>query len=95
MELEWDEEKRRLTQELRGLDFADILHFDFDSAVTWEDERKSYGERRFNTTGFLDGVLCTFCWTPRGAKLRIISMRKINARERAAYFALKDGSSDP
>ncbi|WP_198598348.1 BrnT family toxin [Mangrovicella endophytica] len=35
--------------------------------------------------GYLDGVLCTFCWTMRGHRMRIIPMRKVNDRERRAY----------
>ncbi len=94
MELEWDEEKRKRTLDERGLDFADIARFDLDSIMTQMDDRRDYGEPRFNSTGYLDGVLCSFCWTPRNGRLRVISMRKINARERKVYEIQISRSSD-
>jgi uncharacterized protein len=94
MELEWDEVKRLQTLKERGLDFADIPNFDVGSLETNEDRRADYGEPRFNVAGFLEGVLCTYCWTPRGDKMRIISMRKINERERKSYKAAGGRPSD-
>lgn len=87
MDLEWDEDKRLKTLAERGLDFADVVNFDFDSVVTFEDLRSDYGEARFNSFGYLDGALCTFCWTMRGKKVRIVSMRKANDREQKKYEA--------
>lgn len=87
MELEWDEEKRLQVLVERGLDFADVDKFDPDSLQTSEDRRHDYGEVRFNTFGYLDGTLCTYCWTLRNGRKRIISMRKANDRERKAYEA--------
>ena len=94
MELEWDETKRQDTLRERRLDFADADRFDTDSLQTFEDRRFEYGEQRFNTYGFLDGVLCTYCWTPRGSKTRIISMRRANDRERKSYEA-RQNSRNP
>ena len=94
MELEWDEVKRLETLRVRGLDFADVANFDADSLETNEDRRADYGELRFNVVGFLEGVLCTYCWTPRGDKMRIISMRKINERERKGYKGASGRPSD-
>lgn len=87
MELEWDEDKRQLTLRERGLDFADVARFDPESVRTRPDLRREYGEPRYNSIGYLDGRLCTFCWTPRDGKVRIISLRRANAREREAYEA--------
>jgi uncharacterized protein len=87
MELEWDEAKRQDTLSERKLDFADVDRFDPVSLQTFEDSRLDYGEQRFNTYGHLDGVLCTYCWTLRGNRTRIISMRKANDRERKSYEA--------
>lgn len=87
MELEWDEEKRVSALMERGLDFADVLAISPAGQVTIPDLRRDYGELRFNTYGFLRGALCSFCWTPRDNRIRIISMRKANARERKKYQA--------
>lgn len=85
MELEWDEEKRQRTLIERHLDFADVVRFDFASAITIPDLRMNYGEERFNATGYLDGVLCSLCWTMRNENFRVISLRKANAREHKKY----------
>jgi uncharacterized protein len=94
MELEWDEEKRQRNHRERGLDFADVIYFDPTSVVTIVDDRRDYGEIGYDSTGSLDGVLCSFCWTPRDGKLRIISLRKINDRERKVCERAKPRSSD-
>jgi uncharacterized DUF497 family protein len=94
MELEWDEEKRQRTLSERGLDFADIARFEPDSVITYQDHRRDYGEPRFISVGYLDSVLRSFCWTPRNGKVRIISMRNINARERKIYESNTYRSSD-
>ncbi|HET7413861.1 MAG TPA: BrnT family toxin [Pararhizobium sp.] len=85
MELEWDENKRKQTLEERGLDFADVIRFEFEQAMTLPDRRKDYGEERFNSMGYLDGVLCNVCWTTRNGRFRVISLRKCNERERTKY----------
>ncbi|TCQ29694.1 BrnT family toxin [Rhizobium sp. PP-CC-3G-465] len=94
MELEWDEEKRQRTLRERGLDFADAVYFDRESIVIDLDTRRDYGEIRYNLTGYLDGVLCRLCWTPRNGRMRIISMRKINDREREVYEKGKSQAPD-
>jgi uncharacterized protein len=94
MELEWDEEKRQATLRERGLDFADVVYFDPQTVLIDVDTRRDYGEVRYNLIGSLDGVLCRVCWTPRQGKMRIISMRKINDRERKVYERVKPRAPD-
>ena len=90
MDLEWDDDKRQDALVNRGLDFARFAYVDRDSLRTWPDLRGDYGETRFISYGYLDGRLHTFCWTPRGENIRIISMRKANERERKRYDEGKD-----
>ena len=85
MDLEWDEEKRQRNLWERGIDFADVANFDPETVITVPDLRADYNERRFNSYGFLNGILCCFCWTPRNGRIRVISLRKINDRERKVY----------
>lgn len=87
MELEWDEEKRQRNLRERGLDFADVVRFEFAMAITEQDRRRDYGEARFNSWGYLDGVFCSLCWTMRNDAFRVISLRKCNDRERKKYTA--------
>ena len=46
-----------------------------------EDARDYDGERRFNSTGFLDTAIVTICHTEAEAEIRIISMRKAEPHE--------------
>jgi uncharacterized DUF497 family protein len=85
MEFEWDEEKRRRALDERGLDFADVVHFDLRNANVFEDERKEYGERRFIAFGYLFGRLCCLVFTQRESRMRILSLRKANEREKRKY----------
>ena len=85
MELEWDEASGSGTLIERNLDFADVAWFEPETVRTVIDSRRDYGEVRYNSTGYLEGRLCTFCWTPRNGKVRVISLRKANAREREEY----------
>lgn len=84
-EIESDPSKRAMTLAQRGLDMEragevfDLPH------LTIPDQRKHYGEDRFVTVGHLDGRMVVLAWTWRGLNIRIISMRKANAREQARY----------
>jgi uncharacterized DUF497 family protein len=85
MELEWNEAKRQVTREQRGLDFADLVKFDWDTAMVAPDMRQDYGESRSIAFGFVDLRLICLVYTMRENTLRIISMRKANSRERKIY----------
>jgi uncharacterized protein len=85
MELEWDEDKRQKALRERGLDFADVVSFEFETASTVMDNRIEYGERRLVSTGYLNGRLCVLCWTMRAGTIRVISLRKANEREQKTY----------
>ena len=88
---EWDEAKARLNLQKHGLSFevAREVFEDF-YAYEWADERKDYGEERFNITGMVRGRLITVTYTIRETKLRIISARKAEPRERRCYHEQKD-----
>ncbi|OYW30336.1 MAG: hypothetical protein B7Z44_01360 [Caulobacter sp. 12-67-6] len=85
MEIEHDAEKRALTLEHRGLDFAQAGQVFEGLTLTLEDDRVDYGEPRYQTIGRLGRKTVMVVWTPRGSARRIISMRECNAREREAY----------
>ena len=89
MELEWDEVKRQWNKDNRGLDFADVQQFDQDPVVTIADKRRDYGEVRYNSFGYLRGEFCTYCFTWRENRMRIISLRRANDREFQNYQVLK------
>ncbi len=81
----FDPAKRDWTFENRGLAFEDAEIVFAGPVLTVEDTREDYGERRFQTVGFLEGRMVMVVWTPRGEDTHIISMRKCNDREQARY----------
>ena len=86
MRIEFDPAKRDVTISARGLDMADAAEVWDGPHLTFEDDRKAYGEPRFITLGRMaDRRLVFVAWTPRGHACRIISMRKANDRENRRY----------
>lgn len=82
---EWDEKKCRENPQKHGLSFEDVdLVFNGDT-ITFRDDRIDYGEKRYITLGALTGRVVVIVHTLRGETIRIISMRKANAREKKIY----------
>lgn len=90
MKIEWDEKKRNQTLVERGLDFADVAHFDWGSSIYSEDQRHDYGETRYVAFGFIDQTLVCLAYTIRQEALRVISLRKASAKERKLYESATD-----
>jgi uncharacterized DUF497 family protein len=84
---EWDETKRASNLAKHGLDFNEIARLDWGACVTGPDTRNDYGEARLIAVGPMDGRICAVVYTQRGSMRRIISLRKANRREQAAYLA--------
>ena len=78
---EWDERKRRANLEKHGLDFDDVRRFEWETAVTFVDDRRDYGEARYRAYGYLDGRVCAVAFTVRGETVRVISLRRTRPRE--------------
>jgi uncharacterized DUF497 family protein len=87
VEIAFDPAKRAKTLAERGLDFADAASVFAGVTLTLLDDRRDYGEPRYQTYGLLGRRLVMVVWTPRGAIRHVISMRKCNAREKAHYQA--------
>ena len=87
MDTTFDETKRKLTLENRGIDFADAWVVFEGITLTVEDDRFDYGEVRYQTIGRLHRSTVMVVWTQRGRARHIISMRKCNAKERRLYEA--------
>ncbi len=69
----------------RGLDFADAeAVFDGD-VCTVTDDRRDYGEVRFQTAGYLRGRFVMLIWTHRNGARHVISMRFGHAKEEQRY----------
>lgn len=80
----WDESKRRRNLRDHGVDFADLGDFFDGDLLTREDVRDSYGERRYQSIGLVNGVVLFVVWTPRGKEgdiPHLISARKAETHE--------------
>lgn len=82
---EWNDNKLALNLENHQLHFASAEQFDWTNAVIESDGRKDYGEPRFIAYGLIEDRLYCLVFTPRGSKIRIISLRKANRREVKRY----------
>jgi uncharacterized DUF497 family protein len=84
---DWDEAKRIENLDKHGIDFLAVSEFDWSEAIIVADDRRDYGETRLRAYALLHGRLCAIVYTRRTDARRIISFRKANRREQAAYFA--------
>ena len=85
MELEFDEAKSAKNREERGIGFERFGDIDFDAAITTADTRTEYGEPRLRVWAPIDGRLHVAVITPRGERIRVISLRRANKREELTY----------
>ncbi|MEL6442543.1 MAG: BrnT family toxin [Cyanobacteria bacterium J06621_8] len=84
---EWDADKNQKNVEKHGIDFETAKRI-FDSPiVSRRDERKDYNEIRYVSIGVIDQVaLIVVVHTNRQGRIRIISARPANRRERRIYY---------
>ena len=85
MPFEWDEGKRAINLIKHGVDFAEIISFQLDTARVETQMRD--GEVRFRATGYMDERLHVLVFTLRGDNFRIISMRRANRQEESRHAA--------
>lgn len=86
MNFEWDEAKSEACFTQRGFDFAYPARAFFDpKRIVHVDNRRSYGEERYQLMGIVELRLFVVVYTPRKDALRIISARKANQREVKHY----------
>lgn len=83
--MEFDAAKNAANIAKHGVSFEEISLFEWESAATERDTRRRYGELRLISYGMVKGRLHVLVWTPRNGKIRPISFRKANARERSHY----------
>ena len=84
---EWDETKRRRNLSKHGIDFVDAVRVFAGLTISALDERRDYGEERFVTLGFLEGVVIYVAHTDGGDVIRVISMRKATKNETSIYLS--------
>lgn len=86
---EWDERKAAANFAKHHVRFEAVHQFEWETSVEFEDDREDYGEQRMVAIGWIDGVLHTLTYTWRGAKVRVISLRKSDRPEQGTYARAK------
>lgn len=85
VQISFDPAKSELNAAERGLPFDLAAEFDFETALIGEDDRRDYGETRWLAFGMIGDRLHALCFTPTSAGIRVISLRKANAKEVRRY----------
>ena len=92
MDFEWDTSKNQSNVIKHGIDFEQAKKvFEDPNLLTYEDTRRQYGETRKVSIGRLllttrqRIIIAVVVHTDRQGKIRIISARKANRRERRIY----------
>lgn len=85
MKYEWDPVKAEGNVLKHGVSFEAVDGFDWDRATIMEDRRQDYDEPRFIAVGAIEHRLHVLVFTPRGARIRVISLRKANEREKLRH----------
>jgi len=81
----FDASKSDRNRLLRGIDFATVEDFQWDSALILQDLRQDYFEDRFQALGFIGEHLHMLVFTPRERLIHVISLRRANQRERKRH----------
>ena len=89
MRYEWNEGKRAANLAKHDVDFGKAEDFDWSSAIEARDHRFDYGEERWIALGMIGSRLHVLVYTIRGGSIRLISLRRANAREREHYEKTK------
>ena len=79
--------KRITNPRKHGIDFCDAPRIFGGFTLTAEDDRESYGERRFLTLALLEEQVVSIAHTEREEDIRIISIRKATKHEARYYFS--------
>lgn len=85
MKLVWNEDKRQLTIEERGVDFLYAALIFEGETLTREDNRENYGEVRFVSLGLVDDVPYVVVYTERDGETRLITAWKGGRKDYEKY----------
>jgi hypothetical protein len=85
MHIAFDPAKDATNVAKHGVSLALAAQLEWDSAVVWPDERRSYGEARQCALALLGERLFFVAFVDRADGRRVISLRKANNREVRRY----------
>ena len=81
----FDPAKNEVNIAKHEVSLALAAEFEWDTAVTWPDTRKDYGEARVACLGYAGLRIYAMVFVDRMNERRIISLRKANRREVERY----------
>lgn len=81
LDYEWNPAKATQNMAKHGVPFEAVNGFDWRTAIEVEDTRYDYGETRMQALGKIEGRYHVLVYTLRGARIRVISLRKANRKE--------------
>jgi len=84
-EFEFDPKKDAVNRAKHGVALGRATEFDWSDARIKPDTRRDYGEPRYLATGRIGNRLHVMVFTQRGEVVRVINLRKANARERKRH----------
>ena len=90
--IEFDPAKDEANVQKHGVSLAIAIELDWNTALTWFDARRTYGEPRQCALAVLGDRLYFVAFVDRGECRRIISLRKTNNREKLLYANTFDAS---
>lgn len=82
---EWDEAKNSENIAKHGIDFADAHRIFERPMLVRRDDREDYAEERWIALGERGRIVVVIVFTPREDRIRVISVRRANRRERRVY----------
>lgn len=85
MDISFDHTKDGGNLEKHGISLAAAVAIEWDAALTWQDERRDYGETRMCAIAYIGERLYYVVYVEREEVRRIISLRKANLREVKRY----------
>lgn len=85
MEFEWDESKNRENRIKHGIDFKDAIEIFAAPRLVYLDSRFYYSEPRYISIGFCNHRIILVAYSEQNDRIRIISARKANAKERKRF----------
>ena len=84
----WDDAKATKNLEMHGYAFSDLDEiFDGRFILTRIDDRRDYGEIRYNALVELRARIINVTFTPRNGRIHLISVRPASREERMVYHA--------
>jgi uncharacterized DUF497 family protein len=86
-DFDWDPRKESLNVRKHQIDFTTASLIWNGNVMERIDDRRNYGEVRFQAFGVVNDHILTVTYTWRGETRRIISARRVNLREKNLFTA--------